>query len=127
MESKLCRCCILISSACASVTATDRPNRPFTRRLGNLLSNKGDLVIPEPPLVQPVRTRDLLERIDGGLDPIRPGNGDELDVSVHVADCKDAAPAGFIVRIDRDAAVRIQADIQSMETSLSRTEIQFAR
>lgn len=67
------------------------------RRLGNLLADHGDLVILQSLLIQPVRAGNLLERVDGGLDALGPGDGDQLDVAVNIADREDAAPAAFEV------------------------------
>src|SRR5215813_14367102 len=58
------------------------------RRLRDLLADEGDLVIAQPPLVQPVEAGDLFERVDGGLNPLSLGHGDELDVAVHVAEAR---------------------------------------
>src|SRR5262249_9011646 len=74
-------------------------------RLGNLLADERDLVVAQPPFVQPVGARDLLERVNGRLNAFGPGHGDELDVAVHVADGENAPTARLEVRVDADAAV----------------------
>ena len=42
-------------------------------------------MVLEPLLVEPVGAGDLLERVDGGLDSLGPGDGDQFDVAVHVS------------------------------------------
>ena len=70
----------------------------------------------EPLFVEPVRAGDFLEGVDGGLNAFGPGDGDQLDVAVHVADGENAAAAGFEVRIDGDAAVVVQPQARAART-----------
>ena len=58
---------------------------------GDLLADQGDLVVFEPLLVEPVGAGDFLEGVDGGLNAFGPGDGDQLDVAVDVANRVAAA------------------------------------
>src|SRR5439155_3626130 len=90
--------------------------RPRCRR--DLLADERNLVVAEPPLVEPVRARDFLERVNRGLYPLRPRHGDQLDVAVDVADGENALAAGLEVRIDADAAVFVELHAQTLERVL---------
>lgn len=83
--------------------------------LAHLLSNHGDLVVSQSLFIEPVRTGDFLEGINRRLNPFRPGNGDEFDVSVDVANRKDAAPARLKVWIDCDAAILVESQFEPFE------------
>src|SRR5215813_9095073 len=56
--------------------------------------------------------------MDRRLDPLGPRDGDQLDVAVDVAHREDALPAGFEVRIDGDAAVVVEHEMQPVERVL---------
>src|SRR5262245_26311331 len=49
------------------------------------------------------------------LNAFGPGDGNQFDITVHVADGEDALAAGFEIRIDRDTAVVIEPYAQSLE------------
>ena len=74
-----------------------------------------DLVIAQALLVQPVRTRNLLEGVDRRLNALGPGDRYELDVAVDVSNSKDSIPARLVVGIDGDASVLVEPDIEALK------------
>jgi hypothetical protein len=61
--------------------------------------------------------------MNGGLYSLGPCNRDQFDISVHVTDSKDAFPACFEVRINGDAAILIELQLQPFECVLRREEL----
>ena len=88
---------------------------PRPRGLRDLVANERNLVVAQPLLVEPVGTGDFLERMDRRLNAFRPRHRNQLDVAMYVADGEEASAARFEVRIDRDAAVFVEPDMQSLE------------
>src|SRR5262249_50252076 len=88
--------------------------------LSNLVAHQGDFVVAQSLLTEPVRARDLLERMNSGLNTFGPGDSNQLDIPVDVANSKDALPAGFKIGIDGDASIVIEADSQSFKRFLRR-------
>ncbi len=70
-----------------------------------------------------MRARNLLERVDRRLDAVGQGDGDELDVAVDVPNREDTPSARLVVRIDRDTAIGVQANIQSFKRILRRKKL----
>lgn len=90
--------------------------------MGDLLADQCDLVVTQSLLVEPVRARDLLEGVDGGLNPLSPSDRDELDVSMDVADGEHPLAARLEIGIDGDAAVLVQTYPEPLEGLFGREE-----
>src|SRR5262245_6641857 len=81
---------------------------PRPGRLRNLVAHQGDFAVTQALLIEPVRARDFLERVDCRLNAFGPRHRDELDVAVNVADGKDALPTGLEIGVDGNAAILVE-------------------
>ena len=75
--------------------------------LRDLVAYHGNLLITESLFVEPVGAGDFLEGVNGCLDALRPRNGDQFDIAMHIAYRENAASAGLEIGIDGDTAVFI--------------------
>src|SRR5688572_7607717 len=73
-------------------------------------------------LTEPVRTRDFLEGVNRGLNTFSPGNGNQLDLPMDIANRKNSLTARLEIGIHGNAAIVIQPDIQALERLAGREE-----
>lgn len=90
-------------------------SRAFAGDFGDLLADEADFQVPQALFVQPIGAGNFLECVDRRLNALRPSDRDQLDVTVHIADGEDSAAAGFVIRVDRDAAVVVEPYVESLE------------
>ncbi len=78
----------------------------FTCGLAGFFADHGNFLVSESFFIEPIGTGNFFEGVDGCLNTLCPGNGDKLDVTMHVSSRKYSSSAGSIlVLVDDTLAV----------------------